>query len=200
MHPLQFLPSIPGCQCQGLFSSAPQSDPLCWSKEQNREWAMTPSPSPWVPQLTHGVISTSTITCLTWGSPTWREKGISAVPNQLSASLVTPASSVNRLKRKRYQAQPIHWNYCSRRNCYPAITQVVCFLTFFFLFFPINLSITFMLWKEKRGVEGKEDCFPDDRQKYIQDGLLEYFDPKWTLVNMWLRDTNASPDNTWVCL
>lgn len=130
-----FLPSVPAGQCHSLFSFTPQSDPLCWSREQNRKWAMTPSPSTWVPLLTHGVMLTSAVTCLTWGSPTWREKGISAVPNQLSASLVTPASSVNQLKRKWYQAQPVHWNDCRRRNYYPVITLIIFFYPFSF-FFP----------------------------------------------------------------
>lgn len=66
-----------------------------------------------------------------------------------------------------------------------------------------------MLWEvgreRERGKRGKkEDCSLADRQKQVQAGLLEHFDPKWSVVNLcaWsqLRDTNASPDKTWVCL
>lgn len=66
-----------------------------------------------------------------------------------------------------------------------------------------------MLWEvgreRERGKRGKkEDCSLADRQKQVQAGLLEHFDPKWSVVNLcaWsqLRDTNASPDKTWVRL
>lgn len=83
------------------------------------------------------------------------------------------------------------------------LLPTLLFLPFFFLFSPKTTAPFFfqnMLWKEKMGVEGEADCFPADRQKHIQDGLLEYLDPKQTLVNMWLRDTNASPGKTQVCL
>lgn len=96
-----------------------------------------------------------------------------------------------------------------------ATTQLLprlLFLPFFFLFYPISLGINFiqnMLWeggreRERGKKQKKEDCSLADRQKQVQAGLLEHFDPKWSLVNLraWsqLRDTNASPDKTWVCL
>lgn len=173
-----FHPFMPAVQCQGLFSSTPHRNPLWWSKEQNRKWAMTPSPNTWVSQLAHGFMLTSTVTCLTR-----REKDISAVPNQLSASLVIPASSANQLKRKWYQAQPIHWNDCSRRNYYPVIIQIIMF-TLFLSFFPINFSTNFiqnMLWKEKRGVEGEGEgrrLFP---------GWQAEAHPSWSCEIFWLK-------------
>lgn len=98
-----------------------------------------------------------------------------------------------------------------------ATTQLLprlLFLPFFFLFHPISLSTNFIQntpHEEKGEGEGKgkekgkeEGCFLANRQKQVQAGLSEHFDPKWSLVRLYawfqLKDTNASPDKTWVCL
>lgn len=92
-------------------------------------------------------------------------------------------SSANQLKRKWYQAQPIHWNDCSRRNYYPVIIQIIMF-TLFLSFFPINFSTNFiqnMLWKEKRGVEGEGEgrrLFP---------GWQAEAHPSWSCEIFWLK-------------